>query len=824
MQNKEEKKETTRRPAKTTAKALKGSKASSRKALPAAKSSATPIARLMAAASKAALPGITTSEKSSGTSKDAGKKSGKSSGKGPSSSSKAGKATKSAKGNTSTKAKGKRTAKPANSKDAAAKKQAKSSGGAAAAKAKGSNSPSTRRAAQESGTAKASASKVGAGKTQANATKKAKKSSASTTTETKANAKANGKTQSAAKAKTGAQNGTKAKAKSGDKAQESVKANGGVKPKAGTKAKANAGTSAKANGNGEAKAKASAKANGNGGAKANGNGGAKANGNGGAKAKPNGNGGSKAKTNGSGVKSKAKANGNAKANTGAKKAGPAHATPAIKRTPIETIRALPSTIGTKATEARDWATQKGRTPLLIAVVSILVIYVIGSLVFSNVYLPGTTVNGNDASMRSAAALTAQAQEASNDYKLNVSGDGANFSLAGSDIDFAFDVGAYERNAKSHLLGWAWPVGMFLPKDYLVLDGVSFNRDAVQSAVDSAIEPVNKNGTAPKNATISYDAGKNSFVANKEQGGTAISSQNTMDAVCKGIGELRTQVDLGEAELQQPATKADSEQMGEAIRKANEISTREIALTVNGNTVKTVNAELIRPWLKVDESYNVVADLDLVTDWAKSDLSREVDTAGTARTYTRTSDGKRINAIGGGSYGWNMNGAELAKIVCDHIASGSTESIEIPMITKGEVYVHGKQDWGPRYVDVDLAEQYVRMFDENSNIVMESPCVSGNLAENNETVTGVFSLEKKESPAILVGLDENGDGEPDYENEVQFWMPFYGGYGLHDALWRSYFGEDLYKYDGSHGCVNLPYYAAEQLYDLIRVGDPVVVHY
>ncbi|MBR3224027.1 MAG: L,D-transpeptidase family protein [Atopobiaceae bacterium] len=802
MQNKEEKKETTRRPAKTTTKALKGNKASSRKALPAAKSGATPIARLMAAASKAALPGITTSEKSSGTSKDARKKGGKSSGKGPSSSSKAGKATKSTKGKTSTKAKGKRTAKPANNKDAAAKKQTESSGGAAAAKAKGSNSPSTRRAAQEGGAAKASASKVGAGKKQASATKKAKKSSASTTTETKA--KANGKTQSAAKAKTGAQNGTKAKAKSGDKVQGNVKANGGVKPKAGTKAKANGGTSAKANDNGETKAKASAKA------------------------KANDNGGSKAKANGGGVKSKAnakaKANGNAKANTGAKKAGPAHATPAIKRTPIETIRALPSTIGTKATEAKDWATQKGRTPLLIVVVSILVIYVIGSLVFSNIYLPGTTVNGDDASMRSADALTAQAQEASNNYKLNVSGDGANFSLAGSDIDFAFDVGAYERNAKSHLLGWAWPVGIFLPKDYLVLDGVSFNRDAVQSAVDSAIEPVNKNATAPKNATISYDAGKNSFVANKEQSGTAISSQNTMDAVCKGIGELRTQVDLGEAELQQPATKADSEQMGEAIRKANEISNREIALTVNGNTVKTVNAELIRPWLKVDDSYNVVADLDLVTDWAKSDLSREVDTAGTARTYTRTSDGKRINAIGGGSYGWNMNGAELAKIVCDHITSGSTESIEIPMITKGEVYVHGKQDWGPRYVDVDLAEQYVRMFDENSNIVMESSCVSGNLAENNETVTGVFYLEKKESPAILVGLDENGDGEPDYENEVQFWMPFYGGYGLHDALWRSYFGEDLYKYDGSHGCVNLPYYAAEQLYDLIRVGDPVVVHY
>ena len=769
MQNKEEKKKrTTNKPAKKTTKALGGStKANSTKALPAAKAGSTPIARLMAAASRSALPGDVSPSKGSGSTKGAGKtgkkKANKTAGKNSASAaSKTSAAKKPAKGKATANANGKKATKPANGKETATKKQPKASSKAASSNPTSSKGTTVKKAAQGSG-----ASTSNAGKASKTATQKTAKTQANTSAKAKSNTKG----------KTGTQKGTNAngKAKAGDKAQGT------------TKTKANGGTKTKSSGSAKGKANGSAKAK-------------------------------------AGGSAKAKANGSTKAKSTAKKGTPAHAAPEIKRTPIETIRALPSTISTRAVEAKDWTTKKGRLPLLVAVVAIFVIYVIGSLVFSNVYLPGTTVNGNDASMRSAAALTAEADEASKDYKLNVSGDGADFSLASSDIDFAFDVGAYERNAKSHLLGWAWPVGIFLPKDFAVLDGVTFNRDAVQSAVDSAIEKVNKNATAPKNATISYDSGKKTFVVNNEQGGTAVSSQNTMDAVCKGIGELKSQVTLGDAELQQPAIKADSEQMGAAVQKANEISNKEIALTVNGNTVKTVNAELIHPWLKVDESYNVVADLDLVTDWAKSDLSREVDTVGTARTYTRTNDGKRIDAIGGGSYGWNMDGAKLAQSVCEHIANGSTESIEIPMQSKGEVYVHGKQDWGPRYVDVDLAEQYVRMFDENSNIVMESSCVSGNLAENNETVTGVFYLEKKESPATLVGLDENGDGEPDYENEVQFWMPFYGGYGLHDALWRSYFGEDLYKYDGSHGCVNLPYYAAEQLYDLIRVGDPVVVHY
>ena len=54
------------------------------------------------------------------------------------------------------------------------------------------------------------------------------------------------------------------------------------------------------------------------------------------------------------------------------------------------------------------------------------------------------------------------------------------------------------------------------------------------------------------------------------------------------------------------------------------------------------------------------------------------------------------------------------------------------------------------------------------------------------------------------------------------MPFCGGYGLHDASWRSSFGGSIYKRSGSHGCVNLPTWEAPELYDLISVGTPVIV--
>ena len=56
------------------------------------------------------------------------------------------------------------------------------------------------------------------------------------------------------------------------------------------------------------------------------------------------------------------------------------------------------------------------------------------------------------------------------------------------------------------------------------------------------------------------------------------------------------------------------------------------------------------------------------------------------------------------------------------------------------------------------------------------------------------------------------------------MPVKGGVGMHDALWRDEFGGEIYKKEGSHGCINLPLEAAESLYDMIEIGVPVVMYY
>ena len=56
------------------------------------------------------------------------------------------------------------------------------------------------------------------------------------------------------------------------------------------------------------------------------------------------------------------------------------------------------------------------------------------------------------------------------------------------------------------------------------------------------------------------------------------------------------------------------------------------------------------------------------------------------------------------------------------------------------------------------------------------------------------------------------------------MPIgWDGEGFHDADWRYSFGGDIYQYDGSHGCLNLPPSVAEIVFNNVEVHTPVVVY-
>ncbi len=123
--------------------------------------------------------------------------------------------------------------------------------------------------------------------------------------------------------------------------------------------------------------------------------------------------------------------------------------------------------------------------------------------------------------------------------------------------------------------------------------------------------------------------------------------------------------------------------------------------------------------------------------------------------------------------------------------------------------------GSTYVDVNLTNQQL-IYVVNGSPALISDIVTGNTSRGRSTPVGTYSIYAKATNRTLKGQG--------YSAFVKYWMPFYGGYGLHDANWRGSFGGSIYKTNGSHGCVNMPSAMAEALFNTVNVGTPVIVHY
>ena len=150
---------------------------------------------------------------------------------------------------------------------------------------------------------------------------------------------------------------------------------------------------------------------------------------------------------------------------------------------------------------------------------------------------------------------------------------------------------------------------------------------------------------------------------------------------------------------------------------------------------------------------------------------------------------------------------------EEVVEVAENMIYLPLLEADPNFVLG---YGLTYVEVDIPNQHVTFY-ENARKVMESDCVTGLPTAARRTHTGVFKIDYKQRNRILRGSQRL------YASFVNYWMPFDGGIGLHDATWRGSFGGSIYKSSGSHGCVNLPLSFAKRLYPRVYPGMTVWVH-
>ena len=236
----------------------------------------------------------------------------------------------------------------------------------------------------------------------------------------------------------------------------------------------------------------------------------------------------------------------------------------------------------------------------------------------------------------------------------------------------------------------------------------------------------------------------------------------------------------------------------------------------------LDANVLHLWLVQTEDGRYEKDEDVwnekVEEFVVNELKPLAETVTKTREFTPTGSENPI-LVEGGNYGYQLDDEAEIQTLKEELIN--QEKVERKPIYK-KVDVSDKNDGlGDSYVEIDLSRQKVWTYVEG-NLVLETDCVTGCLEKGHETPTGIFSLSYKQEDRILRGK-KMSNGRYEYESHVDYWMPFNGGVGLHDATWRKTFGGDIYVKNGSHGCVNLPHDAAEKLYGIINYDMPIIVY-
>lgn len=319
----------------------------------------------------------------------------------------------------------------------------------------------------------------------------------------------------------------------------------------------------------------------------------------------------------------------------------------------------------------------------------------------------------------------------------------------------------------------------------------------------------KDSKKTSNAYIKKDG---SFTIVAEQEGNSLNEEKFFAHVRSALQRGENTIDLSQRGIYEELTvrKKDLEAKLDAVKRLHSV---EIVTNILGNKEKLSGDSLYEMVTGINAS-GVQFDEEKVLAYANY-LEGKYGNPGNTVSFTSAS-GKEIAMLT--PYALHINVAAEKEALKQAISSFQSMEREPAYAYKPAQYA--QPQFGTTFAEIDLSLQHVYYY-ENGALVWESPTVTGMMSDGRATPPGIFFLRGKETNRTLRGRMING--KPEYEAHVDYWMPFNGGIGLHDASWRSKFGGDIYVRGGSHGCINLPKNKAGELYNRIPIGCPIVVH-
>ena len=467
-----------------------------------------------------------------------------------------------------------------------------------------------------------------------------------------------------------------------------------------------------------------------------------------------------------------------------------------------------------------------RQAAITAVLSVAVlagsVYAIEAQNYRDVFVPGTVINGIDA----AGMTVGEMEDLLSEYEIEVAfRDGDKLSIPGSDIDFRYVSDGNLDRIMNEQNPYLWGYGMYNRFEHEIPEEKAFSIKKLRSVLTAMPQMKKQNMVKPEDAYMDYRDGE--WLVVPEVEGTTLDPVKAIDAVAEGIKKEQAALDLNKTEgiYSAPEKRKDDYWLNSDTEQLNELAGARIVYELPGGKTKVLDGPMLEEWLEVDDDGYYYRDDDTwdecIDDFIK-ELADEVDTVYKEHAFT-THDGDEIMLPGKGYYGYRIDKKNEAEELWEELDENEQLTRE-PVYWRTEASdPDDNHGFGGDYVEVDLSLQHLWIY-KDGETVFETDVVSGNNDSEHRTPAGAFFAYDKKRNTVLRG-DKQDDGEWGYETPVDYWIRLTDtGIGLHDADWRYSFGGSIWRWNGSHGCINIPPWAMPTIFEMVDTNMPVAVHY
>lgn len=460
---------------------------------------------------------------------------------------------------------------------------------------------------------------------------------------------------------------------------------------------------------------------------------------------------------------------------------------------------------------------KKRTIWITVVLLLMLLGVAGAYIaigsyYKTHFFENVSINGIDVSDLTAQEAEKLIAHQAEDYRVTlVTKEGAQEVIEGADIGYRFVSGGEVQGFLDEQNAFAWlPAYLGAGKRYTMETSMTYDGEMLETALTSLACMQKENVTAPKNAKIKQQE-DGTYVIEPETVGNKLSKKKVRTLLTEAVESGVSTVDLEkEACYKLPKVYQDDPALRAEAAIRNRYSSITVTYDMSGGVTETLDKATIASWFSLDKDLKVTFDRDAVAAWVNQ-LADQYDTIGAYLPFV-TSNGETVYPESR-TYGWQMDREAETEALYEILLAG--DSVQRSPVWLEGAATRGENDLGNTYVEIDYTNQRMWYY-KDGQLLAETPVVTGNVGAGMASPEGVFCLVGKQEDAVLTGED--------YKTPVDYWMPFYGGVGIHDAdTWRTAYGGDIYQWSGSHGCINTPTAQAAVIFENIEVGTPVVCY-